>query len=222
MKTIIIQSLVWCMCASSIWAQKAEEVFHVSKVGKDKKELHKAFSLIQKMEKTEKYGRPISFEVLQKLDDKGFLSYKTRTVSRVIGSGLSSVGGGGGSYVTSSEVTDRSKIYYLVTLKPKSIADGDKLESIWIIETTKMKSYTDTRGAKRTVRIMEEVVPVDLSQQDFVKRLKSGESWLLKGFSKKRCKNCFGDGELGAMKKYAKCPDCRGKGSRSVDYRIQW
>ena len=240
---IIAPLIISLVCASSLWGQDSgdpfgkpdknkshnaykpkqkEEVFLVSEVGSKKNELHEVFKLIQKEEKRKKYGEPISLEILQKLNDKGFLAYKTVTRYRTIASRSASIGGGGGAYTTSSEVTDRSKLYYLVTLKANDIADGERLKSICVIETSKMKSYTDTRGAKRTVRILEEITPVDLSQQDFVKRLKGGESWVLKRFREKRCKNCFGDGKLNAMKNYAKCPDCKGKGATVVDCIVKW
>ena len=201
---------------------KLDGVFLISKVGADKTELYAAFSAIQKIEKTKKYGNPTSFQVFQKLNDKGFLVHKTATRYRTIASGLSSVGGGGGAYTTSSEVTDYSKLYYLATIKPQNLADGDRIKSIWIINTSKTKSYTDTKGSKRTVRILHEIIPVDLSQQDFIKRLKGGESWVLKQFRVNKCHKCFGDGKLSALRKYAKCPDCKGKGDTSFDCIVMW
>jgi hypothetical protein len=223
MKTILqLPLMVALYCACSITLLKSQEVFNVSKAGSDKSELNSAFAAIQKIEKDKKYGEPTTFEILQKLDSKGYLVYKTRTEYNTVSSGMSSIGGGGGGYTTSSEVTDRSKIYYLVIREVGNHADGDRLEGMFTVDAAKTKTYTNTLGAAQTVTVLEEVVPVELSQEDFVARLKKGESWVLKNFRKKSCGGCFGDGKLNAMKNYARCPDCKGEGYAMLDCVVKW
>lgn len=148
--------------------------------------------------------------------------YRTRTKYSTTASSMASIGGGGRTNGTSREVTDHSKIYFLVLSEPKDYADGDRLKDIFAVDNSKTKSYTNTLEATQTVMVLNEVTPVDLSQDEFVEKLKKGESWLLKRFKEKSCTFCFGDGKLSASTNYAKCPDCNGKGSTLLDCVIKW
>jgi hypothetical protein len=211
--------IVACVALSSL--VHAEEVFNVSKAGKNKEELIKVFKSIQDIEMAKKYA-PASFEVLQKLGSKGYLVYKTRIEYNTIASSMARMGGGGGSYTTSHEVAERSTIYFLVTLEPKNYVDGEIIKGFFTVKSDATKSYMNTVGATKTVAVLDEVIPQPLTQDEFVERLKNGDTWLLKNYKKKKCHGCFGKGKLGALKNYATCPDCNGKGAFMLDCVVKW
>ena len=168
-------------------------VYQVSKGGKDKKLLTRVFHAVQAIE-LNGGGEQVRLRVTQKIAPKEFL-----------------VNYGKGSY-------------WLYTDETYNVVD-DEILKLTVKITHETKKHTTVRGASRTVRVMREAehIPfVNFTQEDFIRRLKEGDSWVLKQFREKRCENCFGDGKLNALKNYAKCHDCKGKGDTVIDCVVKW
>jgi hypothetical protein len=192
-------------------SNRKTKVFEVSKVGKDKSRLLSIFSDVQKYEAggdapSEK------FHVLQRLSPKYLLVHPMCWRYSVAS---------GSAY----QVPNRDKTYGLVTSNPKNVVDGETVEVNASEETDEIYEYTSTSGAKRSVRIIKEQGKQDkkvLAKDEFVKKLREGETWLLPGGIQQKCGDCFGDGELSSMQKYAQCKSCKGTGSVAVDYLVKW
>jgi len=198
--------------------------FRVSEAGKDKAELMRVFSAVQRFENRGKLNLE-DFEVMQKINLREFLVYK-KTWAKGGNGGMSGnqmdgrgfyAGGGGG------KGTDISTIYWLKTKEDHDVADGETLSNMVIVPTGKTREYTSVMGAKRTCRELTETGEnMGFQKEEFLAALKQGKTWTLKDFSKSKCFQCGGTGKLGVMKNYAQCPDCKGKGEIPADCLVKW
>jgi DnaJ-class molecular chaperone len=173
--------------------KKKPFVYQVSKGGKDKKLLMSVFHAVQAIE-LKGEDEEVRLLVTQKIAPKELL------------------------------VKYRGSSYWLYTDETYNIVDDEVLK-LKVTITNETKKYTTVLGASKTIRVMREakLTPfLTFTQKDFVRRLKKGDSWVLKQFQEKSCANCFGNGKLSALKNYAKCPDCRGEGSTVIDYTVKW
>jgi hypothetical protein len=145
--------------------------------------------------------------------------------SSVVTSSLGRIGGGGRSSGTVFQIPDRTKFYCLVTERAKNVAAGETMQ-IDLPETTKeIYEYTAPTGAKHSVRVIKEnrkAAVKTLTQDEFVARLRAGETWLLPKAEMVDCNDCFGDGKLSGLQNDAKCRSCDGTGSVTVDFLVKW
>lgn len=200
------------------------EIFQVSKASKNKSELLQVFENVQRLE-AKKEGKVLNYYVSQRLGPQKFLVYKMKWSGGTVTSSLGSVGGGGGSYSYGGYVPDRSKTYLLETKTDRNVADGEKLTDIISAQSDEIFGYTATTGAKKSVRIIRELKSDEqslLTKEQFVERLKTGETWLLRGFKKEKCLDCFGDGKLSALQGGGTCKSCRGSGDIKTNYLVKW
>ena len=180
---------------------RPQEVLQISKTGKDKTALMAAFNRIRDIERATQERRqppPLRFEISQKLTDKSFLSYQGYP----------------------------KKLYYLETLEPKNVVDDEVLK-VRAVLTDKTYSYNTVSGAKKTIRVMQEVkikqedlVIKELTQDEFVKRLKRGETWRLPKFIPKKCSRCVGKGRI--IGQNSRCGVCGGRGGVYLDCIVKW
>lgn len=203
------------------------ETFRVSHVGADKTMLLRAFSAVKDIEESKrgKKGRN-SFRVLQRLSPTEFLVHQTRTDYSP--NPFSSDKTGTAHRPASFEAYS-SQIFLLKTQQPQSAVDGEWIRGIIVSDTGVVRSYKATLGNLKSVRILVEDAPLNpehaFTQEEFVRRLQSGETWTLKNFEEEDCRICFGKGELSTFKGGGACPQCgntqhRGKGF--IDYLIRW
>ena len=61
-----------------------------------------------------------------------------------------------------------------------------------------------------------------LTQAQFVKALRSGQTWTLQDYARKKCFDCFGKGNSGLLQGNVKCKTCDGAGKIFVDCKVQW
>ena len=226
MKTQIITYFVLSLSLISMASadDKNAVVYEVSKAGKNKEELIRTFEKIQKLEAGNS-AKAQNYSVFQRLDSKKFLVYKMEWSGGSISSSLGSVGGGGGSASYGSYVPDRSKLYCIITKEDKNTVDGEELEKILTIESEEIYEYTAAIGAKQSVRVLKEIKDTELklmTQEEFVQRLKGGETWTLRRHEEKKCNPCFGAGKLGSLQGGGTCKECKGKGIISNDVLVKW
>jgi len=111
----------------------------------------------------------------------------------------------------------------LITLTDKGVVDGEQIEVNGVEKTNEIYEYTTVLNAKATVGVFKELgVVVDLTQDEFIKRLKNGEVWMIWRFEKNNCTYCGGDGVAGTPANEKPCKDCDGKGFRSRDLLVRW
>lgn len=172
-------------------------IFKVSEAGKNKIALTEVFRAVQDQEMRLAVGAPTTFRVIQVLGPKRFL---VRALD-----------------------ANNSRSLLLVTKEDHNVADDEVIRNIHARITEKTHAYESVSGAKTTVRIAEEITPPPpMSQEAFVNLLKAGETWTLKEFKTEKCKECFGDGKLSALQKFAECGECSGKGEWKVDLLVTW
>lgn len=195
-------------------------VYQVSKAGADKDRLNVIYGACVAAEKKNagEADQPCDYLVSRKIDGSSYLVYRKRFIQRVIGDSMTSIGGGGGSTVISKTVVDYDTPLLLRLSKPADHAVGETIKDIIASKTEKT---IDIDGS--AVReLVQDTGVAAMSREQFVALLKGGRMWTLPGFEKKPCFQCGGDGKLGAMEKFAKCPDCKGKGSAAADLLVKW
>lgn len=179
---------------------EAQEVFEISKVGKDKSTLLKYFSVIEEKENKARKPHSLLLEVAQKQDDKNY-------------------------HVYLYNIHTRSQTRYLLKLlDSKSYADNEKI-IVYAKSVEGTSEYRTITGANANIRILQEFIPeqpILFSQEEFVKRLKDGETWDLKGALNVPCAPCFGDGKKSNLQGGEKCMDCNGKGFLIKDVIVKW
>jgi hypothetical protein len=197
--------------------------FRVSTGGAEKDRLMAVFEKVRSLELTKnRPARRLSgIEVLQKINNKTFLVYTRKEV--VTGSVVS---GGKVVYLTKWE-TDHDQIYCYKPCAALNVVDDEKIGSLDLEVTDESYAYTTSSGAKKTVRILtdrkqEEGGEELFSKEEFVARLKGGETWTLKNYSEKNCHSCLGDGVLSGSEKNASCPACKGNGVLAEDLLVKW
>lgn len=217
----LLRSLSMLALVTAAHAGPIAKDYQVSKAGKDQARLAEVF---QKVAALEALAKPAgkNFEVLRRVDDKQFIVYRKATKFRpVVASGMARIGGGGGSATpTTYEETDYTTAFWLITSSPHNIADGEVLRGVVATITEETKS--DAGSTYRVLRDTPAVPVAAFTKENFVFRLKAGQTWNLKNFESQKCPTCGGDGKLSAMQKNGACPDCRGKGAFPVDLTVRW
>jgi hypothetical protein len=194
----------------AISAEPAAKDFFVSKAVNDQATLKRVYEKISSIEAAER-PRGQDFEIVRIIDTKQFVVFKRFpkiTVSPT----------GGGVPVTKDE-TDYETAYWLVSAEPMDAKDGEILRDLHVTESTETK--TDIAGTYHILKIVT-TSEAAFTKENFLFHLKTGRTWLLPQFGVEKCTSCFGDGKLGALQKFAMCPDCGGAGSFKVDYRVRW
>ena len=200
--------------------------FRVSVAGNDKTELMRVFLAVQELEKK---GELEDYKVMQRINLREFLVYKKTWAEGgsggMVASSMRAIGGGGNVYVGGGgrKGADKSIVYWLKTKEDHDVADGETLSEMFTEPTGKTREYTSVLGAKKTCRELAEMDKnVEFSKEDFLAALKEGKTWTLVNFSKSKCSQCGGSGKLGALKNYAQCPGCKGKGGIVSDCLVKW
>ena len=174
--------------------EEKAQVFKVSNPKNDKAELINVFEAVEKMETPKRNNSTLTMKVKQKINNREFLV---------------SLGG--------------DERYWLITLEDKNVADGDFL-SIKCKKTENVREYASVMHANISVHEIVEVednTPI-FSKELFVRRLKGGETWTLKGFYLLRCFKCGGSGKLGVLSNYDECTACGGRGGTKCDLLVTW
>lgn len=209
------------------------ETFRVSRVGADKTMLLRVFQAVKDAEETKtKYGKKgrNSFRVMQRLSPTEFLVHQTETYydpnpfARARSSNRT-----GAATATASFRAGKSQVFLLKTQQPLNAVDGEWIRGITVNDTGAVHTYTATLGNLKSVRILTEDAPLNsqhtFTQEEFVDRLRNGETWTLKNFEEEDCRVCFGRGELSTFKGGGACPQCGDtahKGKGFIDYLIRW
>ena len=200
MKLIITMLLLASI--SAFPKEPNKKILEVSEVKSDKTDLNIAFKRIQSLELRKKYASG-SFYVLQVIDKKSCLIH-TKIYNHANG-------------YKEIEIL-RHITFYLETTEPHNLTDGSFLDQIWYSVSDETKSYINPLGVKKTVKVFKEAIPKEISQKEFVARLKAGETWTFTHYSKQRCDTCRGEGKIRPKKRkigveFKRCPECRSKGS---------
>jgi hypothetical protein len=194
----------------AISAEPAAKDFFVSKAVNDQATLKRVYEKISSIEAAER-PRGQDFEIVRIIDTKQFVVFKR--FPKITGSPT-----GDGVPVTKDE-TDYETAYWLVSAEPMDAKDGEILRDLHVTESTETK--TDIAGTYHILKIVT-TSEAAFTKENFLFHLKTGRTWLLPQFGVEKCTSCFGDGKLGALQKFAMCPDCGGAGSFKVDYRVRW
>lgn len=180
---------------STSTGQQRSYTFLVSQGGRNKALLMRVFDAIKKGEdekKTSKDQRAL--QVRRRISSKTFL-------------------------VNAGGVTD----FWFIALEPRDWTDHDKFKANAVL-TEGTKTFKFEGEESKTVRVLKEVAgkPVPLFTKDeFVRRLKEGETWDLREFETQKCETCGGDGFTGEEETEEECPDCE-EGKIFVDFTVKW
>lgn len=205
-------------------ANQKVSVFEVSKVKSDKKELMRIFAKIGEVEADDN-RKGADYQVVQRIDAKRFIVNPMTWKYSSVASSSGSVGGGGGSYSTAWQEPVPGKVFLLETEDEQNVADGEVLKGISVVESDEVFEYTTAAGAKASVRILKpeaRKAEEPLTREQWIARLKAGETWVLPAFSVADCRDCFGKGKLGSLQNNATCTSCEGVGTVTTDCLVKW
>lgn len=109
------------------------------------------------------------------------------------------------------------------------LQDGNILEdatvTVWV-NPAGVYDFTTVAGSTRRVELFKEAVAKEDEEapekEEFVERLKAGETFTVRTINPTGCAKCFGDGKLGASEKYEVCLDCGGSGEAITTWTIKW
>ncbi len=198
--------------------------FRVSKVGKDKSELIKIFDAVNELkEGGDSINRGV--KVVYRISSTEFLVYPKRWKNVTWGGSSNRLGMGGNTNTHRSLVVDRTKLYFLTTNSPLDLVTGESSSDIITYETGEIKDKHDNEALAGYggVRVLKEAASLPaITKEDFVARLKLGESWTLPNYKTVDCRKCMGRGDMGKLRGNAKCTDCRATGKAPVDYIVVW
>lgn len=222
-----MRAIVCLLFASPIaHADKAEPIiYHVSKAAKDKEKLMRVFSAIQvqdfydfkKTKEDPRRFRPIlGAKLVQKINDREYLVIPhIYRFGRVIPTD--------GKLQPTFYPLENKSLYLYRPGNPLSEVDGESIRNLYLKSTEQTYSYTNSLGAKATVRVLVDAEkPEYMTQDEFIKRLKAGETWRLYRFTTAECRACFGDGKKSKLQGGGSCEDCEGKGSSTKDLLVKW
>jgi hypothetical protein len=203
MKTRLVLAVLLMMpfaCAEELLEDGASkgnqftQAYLVSQGAKNKALLLRVFDAVRKAEAKKNPGGARVLEVRQRISSTEFL-------------------------VNAGGATD----YWFIALKPKDLNNRDRLKTDAEF-TGNTKSFRTESGETITVRVMKEVkskpVPA-FTKDEFVQRLKAGETWNLTDFEERKCQACNGKGMIGAPAELEECSDCE-FGKITVDYIVKW
>ncbi len=186
------------------------EVFHVSKAGAERDKLMQIFNQIQ-VKEAGKDVELAAYHVVKRLSAKRFIVHPMKDAENP---------------ASASAKTDFSKTYLLETAQDRGVAEKGRLIVMKPEFSGNETTYEDQYGAKITVRVMKVEADEDdeplLTQAQFVKALRSGQSWTLGAYAQKKCFECFGKGNSGPLKGNVPCKPCSGKGMVTVDCVVKW
>ena len=170
------------------------QIFLVSQGAKNKALLLRVFNAVRKAEDKKNVGGERALEVRQRINSTEFL-------------------------VNAGGATD----YWFIALKPRDLDNRDRFRTDAEL-TGKTKSFRTESGGTITVRVMKEVKSKPLpafTKDQFVLRLKAGETWNLTDFEEQKCQACNGKGMIGELEGLEECSDCE-LGKITVDYIVKW
>lgn len=192
-------ALLW-FTPPSAFSQSDRVTYRVSTTGKDKTRLISVYVAVI-AHQAPGLRQSSAFHITQRLSGKRFLGYSEGRPNTLVCLHLDAATG---------EV------------------DGEWIHGITCQTTDETFEYTTVLGAQRTVRIVrpidEPAAHVAMTKDDFVKRLKRGETFYLPDYEKVSCGKCVGDGKLSALagNGYPECPDCAGKGHAIKGLLVKW
>ena len=199
--------------------------FPVSRAGADKIELNKIYDAVAKIEISRK-NQGVKFKMIQKIDSTHFVANPV-IWEEVVGQGGSLAAAGGGGYGRSykAQRVNTSRKVMVTTIKAREVAEGEMIYGGEFELADKVADIPLPGGDVMSLREWKETkesVDKEFTRESFVVRLKGGETWILKNFAEKPCDDCLGKGDLGTLRSNKKCPACKGKGKRRVDYLVKW
>lgn len=199
MKALVILTLL--LSSSLLVAQddedkavKRTETFHVSAGARNKPLLMKVFAAVQKLEAEKHAGGSRTFVVKQAISPTAFL-----------------VNAGGNSD------------YWLIPLERQEWSNRERIK-IDAEFTGDTKTFRDESGKDISFRVLKQVESKpapEFTKEEFVERLKDGETWTLMHFEQRTCPNCKGKAMIRTEDEYIECGECH-EGKLSIDYVVEW
>jgi len=199
MKTLLILALL--LSTPSLSAQvieddadKTTKTYHVSGGGSDKALLTRVFEAVKKKEEAKHAGGSRTMTVRQRISPTEFLM---------------NMGG--------------HKEYWFIALEGQDWHNRDKIR-VDYERTEATKTFLNESGETIKVAVLKQVKskpPPEFTKEEFVRRLKDRETWILEGFEKNKCENCGGDGRVQRETDLEDCLECF-EGTLSIDYVVEW
>ena len=173
---------------------KLTETFHVSAGARNKPLLMKVFAAVQKLEAEKHAGGSRTFTVKQVISPTSFV-----------------INAGGNSD------------YWLIPLERQEWSNRDRIK-IDAEFTGDTKAFRDESGKDISFRVLKQVKSKpapELTQEEFVQRLKDGETWTLMHFEERKCPDCKGEGMIRKPDEFIECEECY-EGKLTIDYVVEW
>lgn len=170
------------------------QTYLVSLGAKNKALLLRVFDAVRKVEEKKNAGGERSLEVRHRINSTEFL-------------------------VNAGGTTD----YWFMALEPMDLDNRDRFRTDAEL-TGKTKEFRTESGETVTVRVLKEVKSEPkpaFTKDEFVERLKAGETWSLMDFEERKCLACNGKGMIGEPDELEECSDCE-FGKITVDYIVKW
>lgn len=107
------------------------------------------------------------------------------------------------------------------------LVDGEEL-NIQVVKTGQVHQYVSVLGAKKTVEVIKKSVDEMMSKDEFLRRLKNGETFTLPLKTGERgCPNCYGRGRTGGWLNgppAITCEKCGGRKKIPIikKFRVRW
>lgn len=203
--------------ASSTASSNPTITFRVSEVGHDKTMLLKVFDTLNRGER-QKQNEFDGVEVSRRISDTEYLVYPLERKYRTVADSSQRLGTGGNARSIGYLSADTSNRYYLVLLSAKNMAEGERDTTIPIRKTD--ETFTTSWGG--SYRKIEEVPGDLISREEFVARLRSGETFTIENFEEQKCTKCHGFGHLGFLSGEKDCPECGDSGKVWVNCLVVW
>ena len=202
--------LLSVMFTALLHADQTTEVFQVSKAGKDKEKLMNIFHQIQVKEAGKRANLEV-YHVVKRLNTKRFIVHPMKDAENPL---------------SPLAKPDFARSYLLETAHDRNVAEKGKLIVMKPELTGNEYTYQDQYGAKISVRILKVEPDPDeeplLTQAQFIKALRDGQTWTLNEYAVKRCFECFGKGNSGPLKGNIPCKPCEGLGKVTVSCEVMW
>ena len=196
--------------------------FKVSKVGNNKSQLLEVFGIIQQNESDQPKGT--TFQIMQRIDQNNFLVYKFVTKTNVVSSSMASIAGGGNVRSNSYLSLERTKVSYLKYNRGLDAVDGEKVKDLSVVLTKEIETYATAVGSMKSVRVYKEALNERniFSREEFVEKLRAGETWVIRSYLAEECFPCKGTGRLNQFNGGGRCDKCKGKGDLTKDLLVKW
>ena len=175
-------------------ADKFTHTYHVSAGGDNKALLMRVFGAVKKVEEAKTGGGSRRYTVRQRISPTEFL-----------------VNSGG------------NEDYWFIALKGEAWDSREQIRADTEL-TDATRTFLNESGETVKVRVLKQVKskpPPEFTKEEFVQRLKDGQTWVLVDFEKRKCEHCEGDGKVETESGIENCDECT-EGMVSIDYVVEW